>query len=85
MSKISKIRCHRCGKCCIVKIHGQWVDCSFLIKYMDDKTRCMIYRHRVGAIVAPGQFCLSRVNVHFNYPDCAYNRHKWPLHPKYIK
>jgi len=84
--KISQVKCKRCGRCCVVfdEKNNSWKDCPYLVRYFDGTTFCIIYRHRVGAIVGKNQICKKRVQIKYNYPGCPYNS-RYDLHPAYKK
>jgi len=71
MSKRKKDLCTRCGQCCRT--------CRYLIRYIDGTTRCLIYKHRLGAMtgVTDVSFCTYRDDVHVNFPGCPYNKPEW--------
>lgn len=81
-----KIKCLRCGKCCVVfdREHGVWSPCKFLriIPAGRGKTRCQIYNRRLGTDLGNGFKCRLRSQVSFDYPGCPYNTGK-PMHPAY--
>ena len=81
--KNSAVKCKRCGRCCVVKIGNEWRACPYLLQYWDGKTRCMIYPHRIGVIVAPKQDCDYRENRAYNIPGCPYNKPGQPIHENY--
>ncbi len=66
----NKIKCKRCGRCCVFGELRE--DCKYLVRYQDGHTRCLIYRHRIGAEIRPDEYCSKRGN---NYiPGCPYNK-----------
>lgn len=83
---MEKVKCNRCGRCCVVynKHTKKWDSCRYLIFYFDGKTRCAIYRYRIGAVVGEGQMCILREDLLFSIPNCPFNTDK-PLHPAYTK
>lgn len=85
MASKDKDKCLRCGKCCKVYDLQQkiFVDCKYLIRYKDGRTRCSVYPHRIGAINGISQECHKREDVHLNYPNCPYNNPDWPMHKHY--
>ena len=86
-----KIKCKQCGRCCIVwdPVTQEWGNCKYLVKYITlypydgEMSRCMIYKHRIGAILGDGQCCVSRIDNQWNYPECPYNKEGQPYHPFY--
>lgn len=89
--KINEVKCKQCGRCCIVFNNGVWEDCKYLIRYLrgeginEKRTRCLIYQHRLYAIIGRGQYCNKREKVPSNFPDCPFNKPNWKIHPNYIK
>lgn len=77
-----KVKCKRCGKCCLVYLHGHFEDCHYLIRFKKT-TRCRIYSSRIGKKVGKTEICMYRKDVNFDYPDCSYNTGK-PIHPQYL-
>jgi len=80
-----KIECNRCGKCCIVydDVENNWKPCPYLLHYIDDKTRCMIFPHRIGVWIGKEQLCIQRMRSPYNYPGCPYNEDNKKMHPAY--
>jgi len=79
-----KIKCKRCGECCKVISNGLWVSCPYQVHYEDGHTMCMIYRHRLGAIVGEPikgkyQICEKREDMHYNIIGCPYNKPDYPF------
>lgn len=77
-----KVRCKKCGKCCIIYnyIKQTWVSCP----YLDNKTLlCTIYKKRLGKYLGFGFTCEKRKDLKFNIPDCPYNRKGLKTHPAY--
>lgn len=86
MTSKKRIRCTRCGKCCIVldKTKNIWVHCRYLVHYRRNSlTYCRIYPNRIGVKVAPGVQCVPRNMLPYDIPGCPYNVGK-PMHPAYI-
>ena len=91
MTSKHKIKCLNCGKCCkVLTSLGEIVDCQWLIRYTNGKTRCSIYHHRIGAIVGETingmvQDCQKRENRKYYIRGCPYNKavqEKWQDFPK---
>jgi hypothetical protein len=83
MSK--KIKCLRCGKCCMVLnwTSGKWEECLNLRHIGEEKTFCRFYRKRIGLNVKYGFRCGYRKDYPWDVPDCPYNTGK-PIHPAYL-
>ena len=90
-NKKKLVKCKMCGECCTVLGADGWIDCKYLIRYLPSesktqpKTRCMVYHHRLYAIIGKKQYCTWRNNIPFNFLGCPFNRKEWSLHPKYLK
>jgi len=85
MTSNPKIKCKRCGKCCVVlDSKGLPKPCRYLLHYVSGKTRCIIYMHRIGVIIGKDQFCNSRRYLPCNIPDCPYNKEGLPPQSEYL-
>jgi len=81
----SKTICHFCGKCCVViNNKGLPEPCKYLIHYAGAGTRCMIYMHRIGAIIGKNQFCFKRENYPATIEGCPYNKEGLPPQSDYL-
>jgi hypothetical protein len=76
-----KDKCLRCGQCCHYPIQGILTPCRFLKKLPDGKTRCGVYKTRIGRVMfninnVTYVICGDRKDSRFNYPGCPYNIRK---------
>jgi uncharacterized cysteine cluster protein YcgN (CxxCxxCC family) len=80
-----KVKCKNCGQCCLVWdwLNDHYEPCKYLIRYVDGTTRCMIYPHRIGAIIGYRQRCIQREKLPFNIPGCPYNKPGQEIHDAY--
>lgn len=83
--KLSKNKCLRCGQCCIWfdPVALYWKECRFLARDNKGFTTCMKYHKRIGTCLSNFYTCNYREDIHWNFPDCLYNKENWPMHPAY--
>jgi hypothetical protein len=84
--KTKKIKCLRCGKCCVVLDwnSGIWENCKNLRTIgTSGKTFCRFYHKRIGLNVGYGFRCGYRKDYPWDVPGCPYNTGK-PIHPAYL-
>lgn len=78
------IKCLRCGQCCYLQDPETGLmtstPCPYLIFLKNGKTKCRIYRNRIGTITRSTKKgvnrCGFRKNSKFDFPDCPYNTDK---------
>jgi hypothetical protein len=77
-------KCQRCGKCCyVLDPNGGWVVCPYLARSVGDRYYCRIYHKRLGAVLPFGFKCVKRRDLHFNIPNCPFNKKSYKPHPRY--
>lgn len=84
MTTTTKVKCLRCGKCCVVlNDKGVWEYCKYLRWLSSGISYCIIYNNRIGANLGHGFICGYRDDLHYNIPDCPYNKKGLNTHPAY--
>ena len=72
--------CNRCGKCCHILTSDGTItnkECQYLIHLSNGKTRCKIYKTRLGTKIDKTHRCGMRTDFPFNIPNCPQNRKEW--------
>jgi hypothetical protein len=75
-NNLQSFKCKRCGRCCTLDDNKP---CDYLVVYRPiiktgvGSSYCMIYKHRLGAILRTGQICTYRSDVKKKFPGCPYN------------
>ncbi len=70
--------CNRCGQCCHYVINGKRTDlpCQFLEYLTDGKTRCKVYKFRIGLLIGYGNICTFRKNIPMDFKGCLQNKER---------
>ena len=76
----AKVKCKRCGKCCIyVDVRGGTrvgIFCRYLVSDSKEFHTCTRWHKHLGVHIGMGYYCGLRCDSDFDFDGCPYNTDK---------